>query len=82
MSRARWFGRDQREALREGWCVIVNGDGQETIQRDDDQPEVFADDNAAHRHVTRCAAAGSRLHKAALRYVFQDEQERYREEGR
>lgn len=65
-----WRSTDQRYALAEGWCVITNGDYVETIQRDDDQPEVFKDDIAASRHVRRCARAGSLLHKRALAYVL------------
>lgn len=79
-TRARWTSLDQREAMREGWCVILSEERGEEIQRDDEDDEQeggprFADDEAALAHVRACAAAGSRLHRAALEYVGEPQEE-------
>lgn len=62
-----WRSSDQHRALEEGWCII-RSHRREEIQRDDDQAK-FKTDDAAMKHVKRCAKAGSELHKRALRHV-------------
>lgn len=71
-SGAEWSAEDDHRASAEGWAIFrcVGGVDHGTYQlQKDDEVGAFDEDDEAWRHVVAQAAAGSPLHRRALRFL-------------